>query len=178
MFSKLCQRDISNRVSQRVVTGKKVSSTFKVVFLPVCQRPERVGTFRVMLFPFIGLVHINRFQGPRRNAAQINKSRASPHSTSVTLRFYTAHHSTNQTHLGHTANIDLSSNLYLLESAKHINTGRSIRLTSELWINYRRNSSRRLLVMYPRRISRTFSLSQRSFATAQRDTLAHLRNLP
>ena len=102
MFSKLCQRDISNRVSQRVVTGKKVSSTFKVVFLPVCQRPERVGTFRVMLFPFIGLVHINRFQGPRRNAAQINKSRVSPRYNSSTLFIYTDHRSTNQTRIEHT----------------------------------------------------------------------------
>ena len=102
MFSKLCQRDISNRVSQRVVTGKKVSSTFKVVFLPVCQRPERVGTFRVMLFPFIGLVHINRFQGPRRNAAQINKSRVSPRYDSSTLSNYTGRRSTNQTRIGHT----------------------------------------------------------------------------
>jgi hypothetical protein len=54
-----------------------------------------------MLFPFIGLVHINRFQGPRRNAAQINKSRVSPRYDSSTLSNYTGRRSTNQTRIGH-----------------------------------------------------------------------------
>lgn len=82
------------------MTGKKVSKT-SWRCLSSCQRSERVGTFRVMLFPFIGLVHINRFQGPRRNAAQINKSRVSARYNSSTLLNYTGRRSTNQTRIGH-----------------------------------------------------------------------------